>query len=142
MSKYRTKQQTTDALKKSRKISEFISLSASRDELIKDILGVIEREVNVNLERIAAVKELEQTLKANKCIHKVGNVLSDLEPKEKTLGFFENLRAYRFKEEIRMCKSLLYKCYKNYEFRTNFVLLSFGVLKYKLRSLAKIHTRI
>ncbi|OAD80777.1 hypothetical protein PHYBLDRAFT_61830 [Phycomyces blakesleeanus NRRL 1555(-)] len=46
------------------------SLSASADELIKDILEVIKKEVNIKLEQMAAVKELEQTLKANKYIHK------------------------------------------------------------------------
>ncbi|OAD65819.1 hypothetical protein PHYBLDRAFT_71660 [Phycomyces blakesleeanus NRRL 1555(-)] len=87
------------ALKKSCKISEFIvkkktpveSLSASTDELIKDILKVIEEKVNVKLEQIIAVKELEQTFKANKYINKVDNVLQDLESKERTLGFFESL---------------------------------------------------
>ncbi|OAD73737.1 hypothetical protein PHYBLDRAFT_64694 [Phycomyces blakesleeanus NRRL 1555(-)] len=115
-----TKQQTIDALKKSRKISEFIVKKntgrvfiASIDELIKNILEVIKKEVNVKLEQMAAVKELEKNLKANKYIHKVDNVLSDLESKERTLGFFESLGIYSFKEEIRMCKRLFYICYKN-----------------------------
>ncbi|OAD70862.1 hypothetical protein PHYBLDRAFT_148081 [Phycomyces blakesleeanus NRRL 1555(-)] len=112
------------------------SLSASTDELIKDIPEVIEEEVNVKLEQIAIVKELEQILKSNKYIHKVDNVLPDLESKERTLGFLDSLGAYGFKEEIRMCKSLFY------EFCTNFVLLSFGVFNYELISLANIHTRI
>ncbi|OAD71470.1 hypothetical protein PHYBLDRAFT_170147 [Phycomyces blakesleeanus NRRL 1555(-)] len=124
-----TKQQTVDALKKSRKISEFIMKKntgrvfiASIDELIKDILEVIKKEFNVKLEQMAAVKELEKNLKANKYIHKVDNVLSDLESKERTLGFFESLGVYSFKGEIRMCKRLFYICYKNlwilYEFCT------------------------
>ncbi|OAD69245.1 hypothetical protein PHYBLDRAFT_172499 [Phycomyces blakesleeanus NRRL 1555(-)] len=140
-----TKQQAIAVLKKSHKISEFIVkkekilveyLSASTDEFIKDILEVIKEEVNVDLGQIASVKELEQTLKANKYIHSVDNVLPDLELKERTVGFFESLGAYRFKEEIRMCKSLFY------ESCTNFVLLPFGVLNYKIISLAKIHKRI
>ncbi|OAD74156.1 hypothetical protein PHYBLDRAFT_167583 [Phycomyces blakesleeanus NRRL 1555(-)] len=100
-----TKQQTIDALKKSRKISEFIVKKntgrvfiASIDELIKDILEVIKKEVNVKLEQMAAVKKLEKSLKANRYIHKVDNVLPDLESNERTLGFFESLGVYRFKE--------------------------------------------
>ncbi|OAD75251.1 hypothetical protein PHYBLDRAFT_71985 [Phycomyces blakesleeanus NRRL 1555(-)] len=52
----------------------------------------------------------------------VDNVLPELESKERTLGFFESLGDYRFKKEIRMCKSLFYEFYKNlwilYEFCT------------------------
>ncbi|OAD69056.1 hypothetical protein PHYBLDRAFT_67150 [Phycomyces blakesleeanus NRRL 1555(-)] len=88
-------------------------------EFIKDILEVIEKEVDVKLGQIVAVKELEQTLKANKYMHKVDNILPDLKSKEITLCFFESLGAYWLKEEIRMCKSLFYSM--------NFVLLSFGV---------------
>ncbi|OAD76502.1 hypothetical protein PHYBLDRAFT_165028 [Phycomyces blakesleeanus NRRL 1555(-)] len=56
-----------------------ISLSASADELIKDILEVIKKEVNIKLEQMTAAKELKRTLKANKYIHKVDNVLPDVE---------------------------------------------------------------
>ncbi|OAD70955.1 hypothetical protein PHYBLDRAFT_171026 [Phycomyces blakesleeanus NRRL 1555(-)] len=55
------------------------SLSASADELIKVILEVIKKEVNIKLEQMAAAKELKQTLKANKYIHKVDNVLPDVD---------------------------------------------------------------
>ncbi|OAD80126.1 hypothetical protein PHYBLDRAFT_140139 [Phycomyces blakesleeanus NRRL 1555(-)] len=102
MPKYSAKQQTVAALKKSRKIRKFVakekkslvqSLSTSADELLKNISEVLEEEVDAELEKIAAVEDLEQNLQANRYLHKVDNVLPDLESKERTLDFFESLGA-------------------------------------------------
>ncbi|OAD74756.1 hypothetical protein PHYBLDRAFT_167104 [Phycomyces blakesleeanus NRRL 1555(-)] len=118
MQKYIAKQQTIDTLKKSREISEFIAKKEKKNT-------VIDEEVNVKLEQMATLKELEQTLQANRYIHKGGNVLPDLESKERTLGFLENLDADGLKEEIKMCKSLFYKCYRNLRILCEFCTFAF-----------------
>ncbi|OAD75193.1 hypothetical protein PHYBLDRAFT_166461 [Phycomyces blakesleeanus NRRL 1555(-)] len=78
------------------------SLSASADELIKDILEVIKKEVNIKLEQMTAAKELKQILKANKYIHKVDNVLPDVE------------QAQRSRFQARVSYTCICICFNNY----------------------------
>ncbi|OAD68703.1 hypothetical protein PHYBLDRAFT_173121 [Phycomyces blakesleeanus NRRL 1555(-)] len=121
MPKYSAKQQTVAALKKLHKIRKFVakkkkslvqSLSASADELLKNISEVLEEKVDAELKKIAVVKDLEQNLQANRYLHKGDNTLPKLKSKEEKLAFLEDLDADGFKEEIRMFKSSFNKLYK------------------------------
>ncbi|OAD75553.1 hypothetical protein PHYBLDRAFT_64466 [Phycomyces blakesleeanus NRRL 1555(-)] len=121
MPKYRAKQQTVIILKKLHKIREFIekenkslvqSLLTSADELLKNISEVLEEEVDAELEKIAAVEDLEQNLQVNRYLHKCSNTLPKLKSKKEKSAFLKDLDADGFKEEITMSKSLFNKLYR------------------------------